>query len=196
LNVSGRSEYRDSKPANDRNEKMDMRRGVYQMGTLEQIQFEILSIVRDLIPLLSHPGAHVQFLCRQFYSIQSLTNRGILGQIFKALSLTSECKSSLSVVAPVLEDLCSFSVDRVQEPDYLRRMNAYAQLMSNLRKWTDEQITPILYCMLHDIYDEELSIRSQASHNLVSLLAHFATQSKTPSPFIAAIIFPAIKKGK
>jgi U3 small nucleolar RNA-associated protein 20 len=75
---------------------------------------------------------------------------------------------SLQSLAELLEQLNAYSTKRIEEPDFDRRLEAFAKLNESLRtSFTPSQWLPVLYNLLHCIQDpHELAIRSNSAQGL------------------------------
>ncbi|KAF2807630.1 U3 snoRNP protein Utp20 [Mytilinidion resinicola] len=126
-------------------------------------------------------------------------NRQVLCAIIKDLS---ESHVDLQEVADICSGLNSFSIDRLDEPDFERRSRAFGvinednYLFYNLRQWR-----PLVFNMLYYIKDsEELSIRVNASYSLRRFIEAASTDSDSSSvdefkALISETILPGFQQG-
>ncbi|KAF2001479.1 hypothetical protein P154DRAFT_619483 [Amniculicola lignicola CBS 123094] len=105
-------------------------------------------------------------------------------------------REDLEEVARLCEELNSFSVGRLDEPDFERRSVAFNVVsQEKLQSWSVMQWQPIVYNMLWFIKDnEELSIRVNASLCL-RIFLDASTQDDVFQPFITSAILPGIHNG-
>lgn len=136
------------------------------------------STKRDLLQTLSHliPSADLKTddkafnqvyttLCPLFAFFKDRESRTLLSSVVNQLSVNDE---ELAKVAPLCDDLNSFSASRLDEPDFERRSQAFNTINEErYREFSARQWQPLLYNMLYYIRDnEELAIRTNASYSL------------------------------
>lgn len=156
----------------------------------------ILKIVRDMVPLLDDPERVASFLARQFMVLKEVQDRSILGEIFVELGKRVDWLAS---VAPILMDLTSMEAGRINTIDYDRRVDAYSKIKQELvKEWNCRQMTPVVYAMIADLSNEEMGLRTSASHTLITIISHLqstSADSGVPEDLIKSIIYPALKSG-
>lgn len=136
------------------------------------------STKRDLLQTLSHliPSADLKAdeeafnnvyttLCPLFAFFKDRESRTLLSEVVKQLSANDK---ELSEVAPLCDDLNSWAVGRLDEPDFERRSQAFNLINEDKFKvFSARQWQPLVYNMLYYIRDnEELAIRTNASYSL------------------------------
>ena len=136
----------------------------------ERVKADILKIMANLFPLipdLAEPSSSVyrptfELVSSLFQSIRSRQCRVALIAAFNALSVIDV---SLQGLAELLEQLNAYSTKRIEEPDFDRRLEAFAKLNETLyATLTPSQWLPILYNLLRCIQDpNELAIRTNSS---------------------------------
>ena len=144
-----------------------LRKPTRQVG--ERVKADILKIVANLLPLipdLAEPtsstyGLTFELVSSLFQSVRSRQCRVALITTFHALSAIDV---SLQGLAELLEQLNAYSTKRIEEPDFDRRLEAFAKLNeTQYITLTLFQWLPVLYNLMHCIQDpNELSIRSNS----------------------------------
>jgi U3 small nucleolar RNA-associated protein 20 len=106
----------------------------------------------------------------------------------------SSYRDDLSILAKLCHGLNSYSVSRLDEPDFERRSAAFGEITGDIR-YSLLQWKPLIHSMLFFIKDnDELSIRVNAS----LALRHFiktSTQDQDTKDFISAALLPGIRFG-
>ncbi|KAJ2918304.1 hypothetical protein MD484_g2111, partial [Candolleomyces efflorescens] len=162
----------------------------------EKVKANILTILRDmmgLIPELKTPSSALwsklyNALSSLFSTLRTRTARQKLVEAFTRLEdgVEGEAKEWLHFVSSHLALLNAYSVKRMDEPDFDRRLAAYST-------FNDETCTsplllpiawiPILSQAFHDIQDvDELALRSAAGYTLRRFVEVVADPSGRPAP--------------
>lgn len=167
----------------------------------EQIKTNMLRALQAMLPLVPDLQHRETDSFRNTYNSVSLLFRSLhtrqarqaLCQLFAVLVRDFEDLVSL---ADLVADLNAFSKKRVEEPDFERRLKAYALLLDDLpHKLSELEWTPVLHNMLFYMQDhEEFSIRSNAG----AVLRRFVevTASRNEQDFdqlLLSAVFPAIR---
>eukprot|EP01083_Nonionella_stella_P048614 129842_1 len=123
-----------------------------------------------IIPRAQSLDACVDALAPLLQSTNNLAHRVLLCKAFVELGKKIPY---LEKVADVLMDMNAMAKKRVNmEYDFDRRMNAYEVLKTvALSSWSDRQLTPVIHNVLHDVADEEFTVRHSAVHVLGMVLA-------------------------
>ncbi|KAL9600747.1 MAG: hypothetical protein Q9219_002988 [cf. Caloplaca sp. 3 TL-2023] len=125
-------------------------------------------------------------------------NRATLVQVFLKLAVKDQ---ALQNVARLCKDLNSYSANKVDEPDFDTRLQAFNTINEqDFKSMTVREWRPILYNMLFFIRDtEELAIRTSASFALRRFIeanpvptGHDGSES---SSLTKNILLPALRKG-
>ncbi|KAF2495241.1 hypothetical protein BU16DRAFT_509945 [Lophium mytilinum] len=126
-------------------------------------------------------------------------NRQVLCAIMKDLSGSH---FDLQEVADICTGLNSFSIDRLDEPDFERRSRAFGVVNEeHYSSYTVRQWRPLVFNMLYYIKDsEELSIRVNASYSLRRFIEAASTDSNSSSiddfkGLISETILPGLQQG-
>jgi hypothetical protein len=174
-------------------------RGERGFFTREHAKAAILTIIRDMVPLLTDADTLVSTLSRQFYLLRAPLCRTILCAIFERMAsrgvgvLNSKeigGGTERGSVVWLLSELHSMVVGRLDEADFLRRADAYRAFVTSLTasglpgggnaseaicqsaSWSAAQLTPVVFTIMHQLYDQEMALRSSAALALRELLAH------------------------
>ena len=136
----------------------------------ERVKADILKIMANLFPLipdLADPSCPVYRLTFELVSslFQSLRSRQCRVALIAAFHALSVVDVSLQSLAELLEQLNAYSTKRIEEPDFDRRLEAFAKLNETLHATlTPSHWLPVLYNLLRCIQDpNELAIRSNSS---------------------------------
>ncbi|KAJ7127009.1 armadillo-type protein [Mycena epipterygia] len=169
----------------------------------EKVKVDLLNIIGTLmalIPDLSVPSSEIyvktyELLSQLFQSLRSRLARVSLVNTLRRLSLLD---TSLERLAQLLDSLNAYSSRRIDEPDFDRRLSAFATLNETLFKsLSPAEWLPIIYSMLHFIQDPaELAIRNNASftmrHFIDLVAARGAPEFET---MFTRVLFPGLKNG-
>jgi len=138
-------------------------------------RYSILVIITKLVPLAPDiiRSKYLSFFSSQFgLRRKGPQARQALCQLFKAFAAHHK---DLVPVADILEDLNAFEENSLDEYDFNRRSKAAAMASEGAfdKGYTEELLLPIVWHMLHDLFEDELSLRIMASRGL----AYIATKS-------------------
>ncbi|KAJ7707727.1 armadillo-type protein [Mycena rosella] len=169
----------------------------------EKVKVDLLNIIGTLMPLipdLSVPTSEIyvktyELLSQLFQSLRSRPARISLVGTLRRLSLLD---TSLERLAQLLDSLNAYSSRRMDEPDFDRRLAAFATLNETLFKYlSPAEWLPVLYSMLHFIQDPaELAIRNNAAFTMrhfVDLVA--GRGSPECETMFTRVLFPGLKNG-
>lgn len=169
----------------------------------EKLKVNILKIVRGLfalIPELADRNSPVfvktfDLISKLFQSLRSGPARIALVATFDGLA---EINTSMKGIAQLLSSLNAFSIRRIDEPDFDRRLTAFATLNESsyptliIQEW---QI--VLYNMLLFIQDpDELAVRNNAAY----AMKHFVDLVAAPvnpdyEALFIQVLYPGLKNG-
>ena len=165
---------------------------------------DFLQILQHLMPqhdFLDTPGLQdILFttISSLFGYFKDRGNRTTLVQVFEILA---EKDKELQNVAVLCRSLNAYSISKVDEPDFDKRLQAFNTINEqDFDKLTAEEWRPILYNMLFYVRDtEELSIRSSASF----ALRRFVQASPVHAPYDNSavdnlrknVLLPALRRG-
>ncbi|KAL9615228.1 MAG: hypothetical protein Q9167_000322 [Letrouitia subvulpina] len=136
--------------------------------------------------------------CSLFGYFNDRENRLSLTQIFRALA---ETDSSLHEVAELCASLNSFSANRLDEPNFGERLQAFNSINEQqFETLTVKQWRPLVFNMLFYVQEtEEMAIRSSASLSLRRFIETNTISSTNgePSSFnlLQEVLLPAIRNG-
>lgn len=170
----------------------------------EKVKVDILNIFKALLPLVPEFGSpesdffvhNYNLLATLFQLLRSRPARQALSDIFDRFAIADP---TLRPVVDVVVSLNAFSERRREEPDFDRRLAAFALLNETLYSTlTVREWLPLMYNMLHFIQDpEELSIRSNAAYALrrfVEMVAQRPEDETFQSTFLR-VLFPGLRNG-
>lgn len=175
----------------------------------EHVKTDLLRVASTLLPLIGVPSAIApastndaraavidlmqEALPSLFATLRFRQSRQELAAAFNALARTVP---DLQRVAEFLDSLNAFSTKRVEEPDFDRRLQAFAALNEQAyssmepREWR-----PLTHSMLFFLEDpEELSIRSNAAQSLRRLLEQ-STGTSRLDEILAKVLVPGLLAG-
>ncbi|KAH7883427.1 armadillo-type protein, partial [Phlebopus sp. FC_14] len=168
----------------------------------EKTKVNLLTILNNLFPLvaeLSDPDSTVynkvyELLSYLFLSFRSNASRTALTSTFSCLAVVNPYLES---VAPLLDALNACSLKRLDEPDFDRRLAAFATLNDQQYETLSScDWIPILYNALHFIQDpEELAIRNSAGFTLRRFIgvASGSSTAADAEPTLTRIVLPALR---
>lgn len=168
----------------------------------ERTKVDMLRILGSLTPLapsLSAGPSSASFskvyevLSHLFLTFRSNVSRTVLAATFSRLSA---CSDESKLVATLLDSLNASSTKRVNEPDFDRRLAAFATLNDQqYEHLTWRGWLPVLYNALHFIQDpEELVIRSNAAFTLRRFIGVVVDNSSADaSSLLLRVVLPALK---
>ena len=169
----------------------------------EKVKVNLLKITSNLLPLLpelsdrSTPvfAQTYDLLARLFQSLRFSQARMALVAAFHRLA---QINTSLQPLADLLDSLNAYSVRRLDEPNFDRRLEAFTTLNDTLyTSLTTQDWLPVLYNMLSFIQDpNELAIRTNASYTLKNFVDIVATSSDPEyEAMFMRMLYPGLKNG-
>ncbi|KAJ7773253.1 armadillo-type protein, partial [Mycena metata] len=169
----------------------------------EKVKVDLLNIIGTLMPLIPDLSVSTSDIYVKTYELisqlfQSLRSRAARISLVGTLQRLSLLDTSLGRLAQTLDSLNAYSSRRMDEPDFDRRLSAFAELNESLFKvLSSTEWLPIIYSMLHFIQDPaELAIRNNAAYtmrHLIDLVA--AGDSPELEVMFTRVLFPGIKNG-
>jgi U3 small nucleolar RNA-associated protein 20 len=129
-----------------------------------------------------------------FEYFKDTRNRNLLCKILKLCGRQDE---RLDRAATICEDLNAISQTRLDEVDYDRRIAVFQQL-SDMPVDVDSFVTwrPVLHNLLFFVYDDDFSIRTNATSALRSFIKRVAVeQSDDGMNLMQDVLLPAFQKG-
>ncbi|KAH8554731.1 armadillo-type protein [Umbelopsis sp. PMI_123] len=131
--------------------------------------------------------------------LQGRQVRLLLIQVFNQFAAVD---GTLSQVADLLVELNAFSDRRIDEPDFDRRLDAFAKINQDLNPtFTHQQWLPLLHQCLFNMHDpEEMAIRGTASLAAMKFIDNSASpehehEKEQMLNLISHVVYPGIKKG-
>jgi len=169
----------------------------------DKVKVGLVKIVGDLIRLIPDLADRnsvtfqttYRLLSRLFQTLRSRPARINLVSTFDRLAQTV---TSLSDMADLLGSLNAYSVKRLDEPDFDRRLRAFASLNETFHQtMLPSDWLPVLFNMLYFIQDSgELATRANASFAMKHFIDHFAAQSSSDyDQIFLTVLYPGIKNG-
>ncbi|KAJ3744880.1 armadillo-type protein [Lentinula detonsa] len=153
-----------------------------------------MGLIPDLRDISSESYQQVyELLSLLFQSLRSRQTRSSLVSAFRNLA---NIQISLQNLAQLMEDLNAYSTKRIDEPDFERRLAAFARLNDSLyQSLSVSDWLPILYNMLSFIQDpEELAIRNHASFSMRHFIDLVAAQASTEHDRVfSRVLLPGLK---
>ncbi|CAE6388887.1 unnamed protein product [Rhizoctonia solani] len=169
----------------------------------EKVKVDLLGIIKSTIPFVhalkdsSSETYHTTYelISSMFQTLRTRSGRVTLVEVFSQLA---NCHETLVPIAHIVTELNAYSVKRMEEPNFERRLTAFSSFNEEGYKSLDCELwLPLIYNMLFFIQDpEELSIRSSASLGLKRFVEEVAT--KPSSDFektFTKILYPGLRYG-
>ncbi|CAE6338688.1 unnamed protein product [Rhizoctonia solani] len=169
----------------------------------EKVKVDLLGIVKNTFPFvhtLKDPSSETyrttyELVSSMFQSLRTRSGRIALVEVFSQLASFHE---TLVPIAHIVTELNAYSIKRMEEPNFERRLTAFSLFNEEgYKSLACELWLPLIYNMLFFIQDpEELSIRSSASLGLKRFVEEVA--SKPSSDFeksFTKILYPGLRYG-
>lgn len=169
----------------------------------EKIKVDLLKILANLMPLIPELSDRTSAVYEKTYGLlsqlfQSLRSRPARINLVAAFRRLSNIDVSLQKLAELLDSLNAYSAKRLDEPDFDRRLEAFAVLNETLyRTFAPSDWIPLLYNMLHFIQDPaELAVRNNSSFGMRHFI-DFVSSRVSPEyeVLFLRILFPGLKNG-
>lgn len=170
----------------------------------ERIKVDLLKILASLMSLVPELRDRQSGIYAKTYDLfgqlfQSLRSRASRISLVNAFNQLAKLSDSLPL-ALLLEDLNAYSTKRVDEPDFDRRLGAFARLNETLyQTLSPADWIPVLHNSLHCIQDAvELAMRNNASFSMrhfVDLVAARRESEKAFEEVFLKLLFPGLKNG-
>lgn len=150
----------------------------------ERVKADILTTLQALLPAVTDFTDVESTFHRGIYNslaslFRSLYTRAARDSLVKAFQTFALANPALSSVLHVVGEINAFSVKRMDEPDFDRRLTGYAEINNAHAGYGLTDWIPLLHNFLFYIQDaEELTIRSNAS-TCLKLFVDFVTRDGT-----------------
>ncbi|EED82997.1 predicted protein [Postia placenta Mad-698-R] len=153
-----------------------------------------------LVPDLSNPASQIydRTLSLLAFLFQSLRSRQARTSLVAAMQRLAQLDPSISYLADLLEALNAYSTKRIDEPDFDRRLSAFASLNDTLHSsLSPRHWTPILRNMLNFIQDPtELTVRNNASLTMKRFIDRVAGSDDLEYEAVfVKLLYPGLKNG-
>ncbi|KAJ3340595.1 U3 snoRNP protein [Gonapodya sp. JEL0774] len=173
-----------------------------------QTKAKILLVIRSFVPHL-HAIVVGDITESRLYGIASrllstLRDRACRSELDGIFQAFAKIDSSLQAIASVISDLNAVSHKRLDEIDFARKFNAFAEINNTLLKELDPmRVLPLLHHLIYDIQDaDEYAVRTASSNGLITFIRRVASErggesAEAPKFMeqISFVIYPAIKRG-
>ncbi|KAH9924569.1 armadillo-type protein [Fomitopsis serialis] len=168
----------------------------------EKVKADLATIMCYLFPLVPElSDEHSDTFCKTFASIsqlfQALRSRPAQMALLAAFKALAAVHPSLSGLAELMESLNAFSTKRIDEPDFDRRLAAFASLNEVMYKTLSSQHwLPVLYNMLSFVQDpEELTIRNNAAMAMKRFVEVLADKIAVYEATWSKVLYPGLRNG-
>jgi len=169
----------------------------------EKIKVNLVKIIGNLMPLISDLTDKNTVTYRKTYELlsqlfQSLRSRPARLSVVSTFNQFAVIDASLHDLAILLESMNAYSARRMDEPDFDRRLTAFATLNETIYKTLPcSAWLPILYNALAFIQDPvELAVRNSASYSMRHFIDLVASQDSSEfNETFLRILFPGLKNG-
>ncbi|PPQ91255.1 hypothetical protein CVT25_006372 [Psilocybe cyanescens] len=169
----------------------------------EKVKMGLVKIIGELIHLIPDMQDRQSATYQKTYGLlsqlfQSLRSRLARVSLVATFHRLAGIDASLLELANLLDAMNAYSTKRIDEPDFERRLDAFATLNETMYKSLScTEWLPILYNMLNFIQDPvELAVRNSASYamrHFIDLVA--ARTSPEFEETFVKVLFPASKNG-
>lgn len=167
----------------------------------EKVKADILATMQALLPTVTdfadadstfHRGVY-NSLASLFRSLYTRAARESLVKAFRTFDIASP---RLTPVLDVVAEINAFSVKRMEEPDFDRRLSGYAHINNTHASYTLADWIPLLHNFMFYIQDaEELTIRSNAS-SCLKLFVEFVVRDGTDQDkdnVLLNLVYPGLR---
>ncbi|PIL29525.1 hypothetical protein GSI_08333 [Ganoderma sinense ZZ0214-1] len=168
----------------------------------EKIKVDMIHILGSLFPLIQDLSDSSSAIYGKAYGLlsqlfQTLRSRQARVALVKALQGLAQIQPTIELLAELLDSLNAYSVRRLEEPDFERRLAAFAELNDSLYKTLScRDWLPIIYNSLSFIQDPlELTIRSNAATTLKRFVDSAADQHGEYEETFLKVLYPGLKNG-
>ncbi|KAF9258369.1 hypothetical protein L218DRAFT_1080452 [Marasmius fiardii PR-910] len=169
----------------------------------EKVKVDLLNIIGHLIRLIPDLSEKESETSSNLYRLlsslfQSLRSRAARLSLVATFNELARIQVSLQDVAEVLESLNAYSIKRLDEPDFERRLDAFNRISTTLHQtFSPSDWLPVLHNMLYFVHDPtELAIRNNASSCMRQFIDLVAKQIAPDHEVeFSRILFPGLKNG-
>lgn len=169
----------------------------------DKVKVGLVKIVGDLIRLIPDLADRNSVTFQTTYRLlshlfQALRSRPARINLVSTFDRLAQTVTSLSALANLLGSLNAYSLKRLDEPDFDRRLRAFASLNNTFHQtMLPSDWLPVLFNMLYFIQDAgELATRTNASFAMKHFIDHFAAQSSSDyDQIFLTVLYPGIKNG-
>ncbi|KAK7030946.1 U3 snoRNP protein [Paramarasmius palmivorus] len=169
----------------------------------EKLKVDLLKIISQLIHHIPDLKDHNSSMSTKTYQLlsflfQSLRGRPARLALVSTFNELAQIQVGLQPLSELMETLNSYSTKRLDEPDFERRLKAFARLNDSLYETlSPNEWLPILHNMLFYIHDpSELAIRNNASSSMRRFID--LVQSNSSEGYeteFTRVLFPGLKNG-
>ena len=169
----------------------------------EKVKAGLVKIIGELVHLIPEMKDRESPTYQKAYGLlsqlfQSLRSRPARLNLVYTFHRLAALDASLVELANLLESMNAYSVKRIDEPDFDRRLDAFSTLNETLYKsLADLSWVPILYNMLNFIQDPaELAVRNSASYTMrhfIDLVA--GSMPSEHENTLMKVLYPGLKNG-
>lgn len=172
----------------------------------ESTKCDILSLLKASLPRLPslkiedariEDSLYFNSLSRLFESLSNRISRQILTEVF---SVFVQYDPKFLRIFNLIESLNSYSIDKIEEPDWKRRFDAFNNINEEIyAELSHFEWKPLLHNLLFFINDkDEQVIRSSATNSLKTFVNHVSLSQDTENVLMGLLIhvvYSAVKKG-
>ncbi|XP_059169859.1 small subunit processome component 20 homolog [Physella acuta] len=167
----------------------------------QDIEENILVSLTNLMQYINKPESFYRTISQLFSTVERRESRVLLCKLFKVIC---ENNDTFKATANLIEKLNSWDKRKAEEPDYLARLEAFSQFNSLVSGQTEpnvDALLPVVHNCCHFIHAiDDLSIRDNSTHCLVSIIAKLATSATTESNkafniVVEKTLLPQVKLG-
>ncbi|KDR69878.1 hypothetical protein GALMADRAFT_255731 [Galerina marginata CBS 339.88] len=169
----------------------------------EKVKVGLVKIIGELVHLIPDMKDKTSATYQKTYGLlsqlfQSLRSRPARLNLVSTFHRLATIDSSLVELAELLESMNAYSVKRIDEPDFERRLGAFTSLNENLYKTIScSDWLPVLYNMLNFIQDPvELAVRNSASYAMRHFIDFVAANTSVEyEETFLKVLYPGLKNG-
>lgn len=169
----------------------------------DKLKTDTLKVLRSIFPIVAELNDAASALYVKTYEtlsqlFQNLRSRAGRVELLSSFRQLADLNPARLRVVEVVEELNAYSAKRIEQPDFDRRLKAFAVVNETLTsQLSPQEWLPLLYNMLFFVQDaEELAIRTNASTGLKRFIGIVsANPGSEYEKIFLRVVFPALKNG-
>ncbi|XP_064627386.1 small subunit processome component 20 homolog [Lineus longissimus] len=165
----------------------------------ENVEVDILTTVANLIKKLDSPGRFIVTISKLFSTLSGRTSRNTLCHVMKAIA---EKDPTYEKLATTVSNLSAWDKRRVDEPDYILRLDTYAEIKTAIKEMETIDVEYLIMVMHNCAFvlttTDDMSLRDSSSYcmqEIIGRLSSIELDDKTYNATVVETLLPLIKSG-